>query len=320
MEKFHFKNIDRELIRKTFTESFLLYFFASFLPGIIYYTYYYQSSSFIIWMLAIIVLVGVYKAIVDYRAFSEEKKILYISSSINIAFWLIISILILNIYTWSINYSTNDLPFIFLYWITFISLVIYRFRKHEMLVVHKVHSFIKYCFKSIKSVLNKSKEKTLTLIRRILILPVLLDYLSVRKLNKNPQALFFAKKFVVIQTYSMKNILPGTHPSQLHKTVKNLFKSDLDRMYQLYQLNHIKFHSKRAILTFVMRVAEPIITDLQLTLEQHLTEELLKVSNNSKDLQINMDDLWKKSEKVITNWQSTFSENELEYKDSLLQR
>ncbi len=67
-----------------------------------------------------------------------------------------------------------------------------------------------------------------------------------------------------------------------------------------------------------MHVASPIIQDLRLTLEQYYTDELLKEENGPKNMTVNVDILFKRTEKIITNWESTFSDFELEHIDNLL--
>ena len=155
---------------------------------------------------------------------------------------------------------------------------------------------------------------------KITLIPFFLEWLSVRNLRDNYQAVYFAKKFIIIQSKSIKAILPGLLPSNVSPSIKNILSNDIERLQQLFHYNHIRTYSKTATLKFAMKIADPIIKDLQLTLEQHLTEELLKENNDAKNLSINIDNLWKKVEKIMVNWESTFSESELEYNDTLLHK
>ena len=152
------------------------------------------------------------------------------------------------------------------------------------------------------------------------LIPYFLDWFTIRNLNNNYRAVYFSKKFIIIQAKQIKTTLPGLMPGNVYVTMKNIFQDDIERMQQLFLYNHIKTYSKIAILKFVMKIADPIIKDLQLTLEQYLTEELLKENNDIKNLTINIDNLWNRVEKIMTNWESTFTENDHEYIEKLLQK
>lgn len=198
-------------------------------------------------------------------------------------------------------------------WYTFVGLIIivYIFRA-------KIRGFFKYIYQKTSIGANYSFRFIKKHGYKATLIPFFLEWWTVRKLQNNYRAVYFAKKFIIIQSKPIKASLPGLLPSTVSASVKDIFQNDIDRMHQLFKYNHITTYSKSATLKFVMKVAEPIIKDLELTLEQHLTEELLKESNSSKNMSIDVDNLWKKIEKIMTNWQSTFSDSEFQYKDNLL--
>ena len=198
-------------------------------------------------------------------------------------------------------------------WYAFIGtiLFIYAFR-------NKIRIFFKNVSKKTTTAVNSSFKLVKKHGFKATLIPFFLEWWTVRKLQNNYRAVYFAKKFIIIQAKPIKASLPGLLPSTVSASVKDIFQNDIDRMHQLFKYNHITTYSKSATLKFVMKVAEPIIKDLQLALEQHLTEELLKESNSAKNMSIDVDNLWKKIEKIMTNWQSTFTESEFEYKDNLL--
>lgn len=148
----------------------------------------------------------------------------------------------------------------------------------------------------------------------------LLYFLTVRKLNNNDQAVFFARRFIVIQSDVIRSRLPGMAPNTVNNNFKEIFNNDIDRMYRLLTVNKIKTYSNKGVLQFVMSIAKPIIVDMQRTLQEHITLELLKKDNNSKNLQVDVDDLWNKVNKIMTQWESTFTDSEMAWKDSLLMK
>jgi hypothetical protein len=143
---------------------------------------------------------------------------------------------------------------------------------------------------------------------------------TLRKLSNHDQAVFFTKKYIIIQSKFLKNALPGALPQTISNTIEKIFENDIERLQQLFKINNIKTYSNKAILKFVMITANLIIKDLQRTLQEHLTEELLKENNDAKSLQVNVEDLWKKANKIMLQWESTFTDTELSYKDTLLHK
>ena len=158
----------------------------------------------------------------------------------------------------------------------------------------------------------------ISILRRINPISFALYYFTIRSLTNNDQAVYFTKKFIILQSKHLKNALPGVYPSDIPNTIQKIFEDDIDRLQQLFKINKIPTYSNKAITKFVMITANLIIKDLQKTLQEHLTEELLKENSDSKHLQINIDDLWKKSNKIMLQWESTFTDSELSYKDSLI--
>jgi hypothetical protein len=163
-------------------------------------------------------------------------------------------------------------------------------------------------------------DKLYNLAKKINPFKIILYKLTIRNLNKNDQAVFFARNFIIIQSEKIRTNLPSMVPKTVDQSFRNIFLQDIDRMYQLLQINKIKTYSKDAVLKFVMSIAKPIIVDMQRTLQEHITLELLKKSNDSKNLKVDIDDLWSKTNKILSQWESTFGDAELKYKDTLLHK
>jgi hypothetical protein len=292
--------------------SFSLTIFLLFLVSIRNFNSY---STIFTFSLFVFVLIPFYKLFYDYNRYSSIKTPIGLTFFLNILFSLLSGWQSVFCYN---NYQTlwrYDGP-AFFFWMYFAigSGLIYW--KYNKIIISFSKNFLPRLFNGTKSLLKGIYKTSI----KLTLVPALLNFYSVRRLNNNYHAVFFAKKFIIIQSTAIKNILPGTMPETISQSIKTIFKNDLDRLQQLFKFNHIKSYSKTATLNFVMKTANPIIKDLQLTLEQHLTEELLKDNNNSKNLQINVDNLWKKVEKTMIQWESTFTDSELSYKDTLLHK
>ena len=298
-------------------KNFLLYYV---LTAVLLYLYTIQGqynysgrNVVMLWSLIIYTFTPLAKVLYEKLRTTHTGKIILKSFLVNIPFSGIA------IYELAIISNQGDYYWeygnvgIFASWYSFIGLIIlfYTFRKN-------IQAGLSYLFTKSK----KFVEFTATNIKKygfkLTLIPFILEWFSIRSLSNNYRAVYFAKKFIILQSKPIKATLPGLLPDTITASMKGIFLNDIDRMQQLFKYNHIRSYSKSATLKFVMNIADPIIKDLQLTLEQHLTEELLKENNNSKDLQINVDNLWKKVEKIMINWESTFSDSELDYKDQLL--
>lgn len=288
--------------------AFFLYYYSSQLP----YDRYSQSRiatlSFLVYVLA-----PFFKLAFDkYRA-KFSMDILTYSFLINLIFVSLSSTEIFLVYIRGQNYWYYGVNGALAAWYILVGLIIVTYVSR-----HKLKSFFD---KLYHQSLNATKFTIKSVKKygfRATLIPFVLEWWSIRHLSTDYRAVYFAKKFIILQSKPIKATLPGLLPDTISASMKDIFQNDIDRMQQLFKYNHIKTYSKVTSLKFVMRIADPIIKDLQLTLEQHLTEELLKESNTSKNLQINVDNLWKKVEKIVANWESTFSDSELEFKDSIL--
>ncbi len=247
-----------------------------------------------------------------YRTHFDKSEILY-SFLVNITLVVIASFEIFVIYNQGDYYWEGGNSGATLAWYLFISLLIILYKSR-----FKIKSFLKHAYKRALDLLDYLGYSVKKYGFKLTLIPFILEWWNVRNLSNNYYAVYFAKKFIILQSKPIKATLPGLLPETINSSIKSIFENDLDRMQQLFKYNHIRTYSKSATLKFVMKTAEPIIKDLQLTLEQHLTEELLKENNDSKNLQVNVDNLWNKVEKILTQWMSTFSDSEMDYKDSLL--
>ena len=202
---------------------------------------------------------------------TNSGKIILKSFLVNLPFSIIAIFELASISSQVENYWESGNVGIVASWYVFIGLVIlfYTFRKNIKVgfsyLFTKSKKFVEFTGYNIKKYGFK-----LTLI------PFILEWLSIRSLSNNYRAVYFAKKFIILQSKPIKATLPGLLPDTITASMKGIFLNDIDRMQQLFKYNHIRSYSKLATLKFVMNIADPIIKDLQLTLEQHLTEELLK--------------------------------------------
>lgn len=303
--KFEFKSI--------LFQNFILYFLLTAVL-LIYYTsvapYDFYDQSRIATLSVIVYLIAPFvKFIYEKFYLSFNDKMILHSFVINVLFLFLATIQIFFIANSGEYYWLNSGPGVWflLYFFTGSVITFYKFR-------HQTKNFSKTFYKDFRLLLHF----TLKSMKNITLIPFILQWWTVRSLSNNYRAVYFAKKFIILQSKSIKATLPGVMPETIATSIKGIFQNDIDRMQQLFKYNHIRIHSKSATLKFVMKIADPIIKDLQLTLEQHLTEELLKEQNDSKNLKLNVDTLWKKVEKIMVQWESTFSDAELDYKDTLL--
>ena len=294
------KKIIPSHVSKILFENFSSFFFLNFALLVLYtaFTERNRGSQYFVlnlsWTLFLLLPFGI--IYFDFRKFHYGKLLTICSLFYNLLLFYISALQIYSIYNMHELYWSDSSGAILL-WYIFITLLL-------ILFIYRIE------FKSF----------TKKIFRKINLFTYALDEASVRSLSNNYRAIYFAKKFIILQSNSIKKSLPGLLPSTIPFSLKATFEADIDRMEQLFKYNHISVYSKGAILKFVMKTADPIIKDLQLTLEQHLTEELLKENNNSKNLQINIDNLWQKVEKIMVQWESTFSNSEMEYRDILLHK
>ena len=304
--------------KKIFYQNLLLYylltaFFLSFYSTQIFY-YDYNEQSRIASLSAIVYLLAPFlkTAYEKVRTTFTDTEILY-SFSLNFVLFFLATIEILLISGQEEYYWYNGTSGAMFAWYFFIGLVVVLYKARR-----KIRSFMTNLYKRTVNFTRFTAKSLKKYGFKITLIPFILEWWSVRRLSTDYRAVYFAKKFIIIQSKPIKATLPGLVPNTISASIKSIFQNDIDRMQQLFKYNHIRSYSKAATLKFVMQIANPIITDLQLTLEQHLTEELLKENNNSSHLQINVDNLWKKVEKIMTQWESTFSDSEMDYKDTLL--
>lgn len=224
-------------------------------------------------------------------------------------------------------------------------MIIYSYRRMINFLGSLVNIFIKTPIKFLKGNTLRFLRKINNFIRDIFIILVIKPLIYIKKTtpialkiivhfslfpyyqyrvntySNDFRAIYFAKKFIIVQSDEIKSILPGILPETISNSLKGIFEKDLNRMQQLFRYNHIKGYSKEATLKFVMKIAEPIIQDLRVTLEQHLTEELLLIkSTKDNDRSVNLDSLWDKVNKIMIQWESSFQDNEQSYKDTLLHK
>ena len=128
------------------------------------------------------------------------------------------------------------------------------------------------------------------------------------------------KKFIALQTPSIKSILPGATPDTIQNVIKDLFVNDIERLKTLFKINSINVYSNKAIINLVMKIASPIIHDIKIILQQHITEELLKENTKTEEFTINIEELWKKVNKTLARFQSGFADEEYKFKDNILMK
>lgn len=304
-----------------FKENFLLFYLINLISALVLFywinTYLTKFiNEFFLILIGINLSVFFLKLIFDLNEVKLSIKPLFKSQIMNLFFFSIIflqyrEIYITKFYLYTFSNQVNN--FLMLY--IFIGLVILaiRFRtqlKHYSLIIYnKTKHFGTVFFLNSKS-----------LIRKINPLSYVFYYITIRKLNNDDQAVFFAKKFIIIQSKHLKNALPGALPSTIPNVIEKIFEDDIERLQQLFKINNIHTYSNKAILKFVMNTAHLIIKDLQKTLQEHLTLELLKENNDAKSLHINVEELWQKANKIMVQWESTFTDTELKYQDTLLHK
>ena len=310
----------KSLVGSKFLIYFLISAFVLFLYSFRgdYYTYSYYGTRVVIGSIFGYFSLPFIVMVYEKRKLHYPKGQIFQSFIVNGFFSIVALYQIIaldNYYSYYYPYDTTPSLGMYGIWYVFIGFIILIYKSRN-----RIKAFFGRIYRKTKDlghysfVFAKSYGYQLTLI------PFALEKLTIRKLSNNYRAVYFAKKFIILQAKPIKASLPGSLPSTISTSMRDIFENDIDRMHQLFKYNHITTYSKTATLKFVMKIADPIIKDLQLTLEQHLTEELLKENNNSKNLNIDVDALWHKIEKIMANWQSTFTESEFEYKDNLLVR
>ena len=305
--------------------NFLIYYFINML--ITFFVFYWSGTPYInyvneFFLMEIGLNLSIFflKFLYDLNESHLTIKSLVTSLISNFLFFIVITINYFQIYQQrgisqsdfsGIYYNSLVSDNFFAYvWIGFF-ILIYIFRK-------QLYHYSKVVFSKTKCYAIFFLDTTLSVFKKVNPFSFLLYHITLRKLNNDDQAVFFTKKFIIIQSKHLKNALPGALPATIPEIIQNIFKNDIDRLQQLFKINNIKTYSNKAILKFVMNTANLIIKDLQKTLQEHLTEELLKETNDAKQLQVNVEELWQKANKVMIQWESTFTDAELKYKDTLL--
>ena len=222
-----------------FYQNFLVYYFISLIFTYFFINQYgndYNTAGYVIFCLFIYSFIAFTKPLFDEKFLKLEKGSLYFSIALNFIFWAIVLYLMIslnNLHNIGSSYVEYFQPVILFYIIAFWLIIIFTFRNYEIVFLKKSKQLTLDSFELTKKFLLASKLTIFSGLRTTLIFPVLLDSYSVRKLRKNYRAVYFAKKFIIIQSNSMKNLLPGTRPETISNSVKMLFESDIDRMYQL---------------------------------------------------------------------------------------
>ena len=311
---------------KLFSSNFLIFYCVNLLI-IIYHAYYlnrgfdgkYINELFLIEIgvnVSIIFLKLLYDTEINQLSLRSTLK----SLTINLGLYFIVFLEYLQIYRFNVDYTissaeySNVIGAVYTDYIFIgICIVLYIFRKqikHYLLILQERSTYYS------KIIWPHTKS----FFKRINPVSFVLYHLTLRKLNNDDQAVFFAKKFIIIQSKHLKNALPGALPLTIPSVIEGIFANDIERLQQLFKINNIKTYSNKAILKFVMITANLIIKDLQKTLQEHLTQELLKETNDAKQLQVNVEELWQKANKIMVQWESTFTDTELKYKDTLLHK
>ncbi len=278
-------------------ENFLLFYLFNVIMIIIlfYMTYVYQIpkyiNEFFIMTIGFNLSLFFLKAAFDLKEAKLSIKPFQMSQAMNLILFSLIFLQYRQIYFSIFNFYEyfNEVTYLtFAYACIGLSILAIRFRKQLKFYSSNIYSKTKHFIFAVSS---KTKHFTITvfstsksIIAKMNPVTYVLYYITLRKLNNDDQAVFFAKKFIIIQSKHLKNALPSALPSTITKVIQKIFEDDIERLQQLFKINYIRTYSNKAILKFVMNTANLIIKDLQKTLQEHLTEELLKENNDAKKI------------------------------------
>lgn len=302
-----FSAVNIKPLRELLVENAFIYYLINLILILSYLGVKNQFNGLFLVAIGINVSISFLKALYDRNIEFLDNKSVFKSFFINMILFLVVFTQYFNIEFGQLNF----INVIALYILLGLLIVLYLFRE-------KLIDYLSIFIYKTKKFSRAIGPFILVLLDKINPIKYILTKYTLKKLNNNDQAVFFARRFIIIQSDKIKNSLPAMLPETVSMSFERIFIDDIDRMNRLLKINKIKSYSEAAVLKFIMSIARPIIIDMQRTLQEYLTLELLKNTSDSKNLQINIDDLWKKVNKIMANWESTFSDSELEWKDSLL--
>ena len=127
---------------------------------------------------------------------------------------------------------------------------------------------------------------------------------TMNMLKSSELADLFVKKFILLQSDEIKAVIPQATAKNLTDLMTNIFKTDIRRLYKIFEINGIEIKSNKALMDYTVKAASPLILELKEKLTLHLTEQLFNKNIDPGNLQADLSVLWPSINKILLQWES----------------